>query len=143
MVEKTFKIIQHRYNGLYGKGSIFSNIMIINFFDETMNKIIRREFLDSDMKKIIIEIVETKTLKNKKLFELLNKIVENDEYVYVDKKENKFQVKEYLNNFTITYENKIYYIPLDSQLCKGVFEESKCIDFFELNNEEFLNLINK
>ena len=143
MVEKTFKIIQHRYNGHYGKGSIFSNIMIINFFDETMNKTLKREFMDSDMKKITVEIIETKTLKNNKLFELLNKVVENDEYVYVDKKENKFQVKEYLNNFTITYENKIYYIPLDSQVCKLIYEESKCIDFFKLNNEEFLNLIIK
>ena len=139
-----YKIHPHLYNGIYGKGSVFSNDIELRYFpnkeSRKIEKIIDRRFADNDTKIVNIRIEKFEEFDDDELLKLLINLTGDDKYIHNDS-EPHLSIPEWLKYFSVICEDKTYFIPIESEVGKAILDAVDMRALFNISNEELIGRI--
>lgn len=150
----TIKISENKYNGHYSTGSVFENsiniTMLNDLFQKNVEKItkdkilsakFRRSFMDNNLNLISIEIPSPIIENPDTLLHIIEEIVKPE---YEIQKNQKFNLRDYLEKLTITINGSEieYEISKNSELGKILMEVSGLDIMIKKSNKEIIESIN-
>lgn len=150
----TIKISENKYNGHYSTGSIFENSINIaisnDLFHKNIEKItkdkilsakFRRSFMDNNLNLISIEIPSPIIENPDTLLHIIEEIVKPE---YEIQRDQKFNLRDYLEKLTITINGSEieYEISKNSELGKILMEVSGLDIMIKKSNKEIIESIN-
>lgn len=150
----TIKISENKYNGQYSTGSIFENSINItmsnDLFQKNIEKItkdkilsakFKRSFMDNNLNLISIEIPSPIIENPDTLLNIVEEIVKPE---YEIKKDQQFNLTDYLDKLTITINDSDceYEISKNSELGKILMEVSGLDIMIKKSNKEIIDSIN-
>lgn len=149
----TIKISENRYNGHYSTGSIFENsiniVLVDDLFQKNIEKVtkdkilsakFRRSFMDNNLNLVSVEI-QAPMIENPDT--LLRIVEEISKPEYEIKKDQKFNLRDYLGKLTITINDSEveYEITKDSEFGKILMEVSGLDIMIKKSNKEIIDSI--
>lgn len=149
----TIKISENRYNGHYSTGSIFENsiniVLVDDLFQKNIEKVtkdkilsakFRRSFMDNNLNLVSVEI-QAPMIENPDT--LLHIVEEISKPEYEIKKDQKFNLRDYLGKLTITINDSEieYEITKDSEFGKILMEVSGLDIMIKKSNKEIIDSI--
>ena len=149
----TIKISENRYNGHYSTGSIFENsiniVLVDDLFQKNIEKVtkdkilsakFRRSFMDNNLNLVSVEI-QAPMIENPDT--LLRIVEEISKPEYEIKKDQTFNLRDYLGKLTITINDSEveYEITKDSEFGKILMEVSGLDIMIKKSNQEIIDSI--